>query len=135
MRRVASGLVLLLAVFLVAGCTWFQTPQRHKTTASHTPVAGTSGTPTPETSASPAESPSPSPSPGATATPTSTPAPTATPYAPLVIKSLPFHGGDVGYGYRSVTAVGGGGKLPYTWSISSGSLPPGLSMSSDGVTT
>jgi hypothetical protein len=53
----------------------------------------------------------------------------------LVIRSLPFHGGDVGYSYRPVTAVGEGGKQPYKWSISPGTyLPPGLSMSTDGVT-
>ena len=40
--------------------------------------------------------------------------------------------GEVGVAYNQTLAVSGG-KAPYTWSVASGSLPPGLSLSSGGA--
>ncbi len=55
------------------------------------------------------------------------------PARPLSITTAsPLPGGKVGEEYTtSLAAVGG--KLPYTWSIESGSLPEGLSLSASGV--
>ena len=48
----------------------------------------------------------------------------------LTMGSLP--GGTVGTAYN-VTLVASGGTTPYTWSVSAGSLPAGMSLSSAGV--
>lgn len=53
--------------------------------------------------------------------------------APVVIlsTSLPSTSvGDIGY---SATLSGYGGTIPYSWSLATGSLPPGLTLSSTGV--
>jgi hypothetical protein len=47
----------------------------------------------------------------------------------LTITSTPLPGGVVGVPY-SQTLAGSGGATPYTWSISSGTLPPGLQLNS-----
>lgn len=87
-------------------------------TASLTPAS----TPT----SSPTTAPSPSPS----------PSPSAEPTAPaLTITSMPVHNGEVGIGYLAVTLHATGGTTPYTWSVSGGTFPPGLSLSSAGVIT
>lgn len=52
--------------------------------------------------------------------------------APLTIASPAFHSGEVGVTYAPVTLSAAGGLPPYTWS-SIGSLPAGLTLSSDGV--
>ena len=49
----------------------------------------------------------------------------------VTTSSLP--GGVQGAAYATTTLAATGGTLPYTWSIVSGSLPPGLSLSGAGV--
>ena len=49
----------------------------------------------------------------------------------LTITTSSLPGGVVGQGY-SQTVAASGGSPPYTWSVASGSLPPGLSLSSAG---
>ncbi|MFZ1904252.1 MAG: putative Ig domain-containing protein [Steroidobacteraceae bacterium] len=52
--------------------------------------------------------------------------------APLVISTTSLPGGQVGAAY-SATLTATGGTSPYGWSITSGSLPAGLSLSSSGA--
>jgi len=52
---------------------------------------------------------------------------TLTVYATLAISTTTLPGGTVGV-YYGVAAVAGGGQPPYTWSVYSGSLPPGLNL-------
>lgn len=96
-------------------------------TANNTPASS------PSTVAStPSASPSASPSSTPTSEPTSTP--TTNPGGALpAITSLPFHNGEVGIGYLSVTLGAIGGTEPYSWTISGGTFPPGLTLSTDGV--
>ncbi len=47
--------------------------------------------------------------------------------------SAPFHGGEVGIAYVAVALSATGGVQPYTWSISDGALPDGLTLGSDGT--
>jgi hypothetical protein len=89
---------------------------------------------TPESSPSTAASPSPSPSPSPSTAPSSEPSPSPS-ASGLAITSLPFHNGEVGIGYLAVTLVASGGTAPYTWAVSGGAFPPGLALSTDGVTT
>jgi hypothetical protein len=58
---------------------------------------------------------------------------TATPpLTPLIITASPLATGAAGASYNvSLEAVGG--TTPYTWTLSSGTLPAGLSLSSDGI--
>src|SRR3989442_1234560 len=70
----------------------------------------------------PPASPSPGESPAASASP-----------LPLTITSAAFHTGEVGIAYAPVTLNANGGVTPYTWIIISGSLPAGLSISSNGT--
>jgi hypothetical protein len=83
-------------------------------------------TTTPSTAPIPADSPTPDASP----TPVASPSP-----AKLIITSVPFHMGEVGLPYSTVTLGAAGGIKPYKWSISSGALPPGVTVSSGGSTT
>jgi hypothetical protein len=53
---------------------------------------------------------------------------------PLVVTTNSLPGATVGTPY-SATLTASGGLPPYTWSIISGSLPPGLSMDSSGNIT
>jgi hypothetical protein len=48
---------------------------------------------------------------------------------------VPFHIGEVGLTYGTVTLVAAGGVKPYKWSISSGALPSGLTLSTGGKTS
>jgi hypothetical protein len=48
---------------------------------------------------------------------------------------VPFHIGEVGLTYGTVTLVAAGGVKPYKWSISSGALPAGVTLSSKGSAT
>jgi hypothetical protein len=51
---------------------------------------------------------------------------------PLVIAKAPLPAAVINVPY-SATLTAGGGVQPYTWAIASGTLPPGLSISSSGV--
>jgi hypothetical protein len=72
-------------------------------------------------------------SPAAHVSPTIAASPTPT--VPLAITSVAFHAGEIGFGYTPVTPSATGGVPPYSWSISDGSLPGGLVMSSSGGVT
>lgn len=63
--------------------------------------------------------------------PASAPTPLAQP-TPPTISGLPLHEGEVGVVYTSATLGATGGKTPYQWSASGGSIPPGLTLSPDG---
>jgi len=60
------------------------------------------------------------------------PSPSPTPSAPLQASSPPFHGGEVGVAYAAVALSATGGLVPYAWTVSSGALPPGLTLGPDG---
>ena len=51
---------------------------------------------------------------------------------PVAITTLALPNGVTNAVY-SATLTADGGTLPYTWSRTSGSLPPGLTLSGDGV--
>jgi hypothetical protein len=53
---------------------------------------------------------------------------------PLVILTPSIPGGTTGVDY-AFSMAGSGGRPPHTWSVPSGSLPPGLEMSVDGLIT
>jgi hypothetical protein len=106
-------------VLVLAGCT--QTNQQATTSPEATPSVAT----TPSTAPTPSDTPSPATSPTA-----ASPSP-----AKLIIRSVPFHLGEVGLTYGTVTVVAAGGVKPYKWSISSGALPAGVVLSSKGSAT
>ena len=54
--------------------------------------------------------------------------------APLTITTTTLSNGVVSIAY-SATLKGSGGTLPYTWSITNGSLPPGLTLTTNGAIT
>jgi Putative Ig domain/IPT/TIG domain len=59
---------------------------------------------------------------------------TAPPVQPLAVTTTSLPGGQVGTAYGPATLAATGGVTPYTWSVTSGSLPPGLSLdASTGV--
>lgn len=60
------------------------------------------------------------------------PSPFPTPTAPLQASSPPFHGGEVGLAYSPVALAASGGTAPYSWTVSSGALPGGLTLGKDG---
>jgi hypothetical protein len=103
-------------VLLVAACS--------PPTATNTATSPPASTPAANPTTAPPASPSPSPS------------PSAEPQLPaLAITSLPVHNGEVGIGYLAVTLQATGGSGGYKWSVASGTFPPGLTLSSDGVIT
>jgi hypothetical protein len=109
-------------VLVVAGCT------QPNQTGSNSPEASPSTSPTtttPGTAPPPLESP-----PAATPPTVASPSP-----AKLIIRSLPFHIGEVGVTYGAVTLVAAGGVKPYKWSIQAGSLPAGVALSTGGKAT
>lgn len=116
---IVAGLILILAA-----CTQNQ----QQATTSPTPEASPSPSPvtSPRTTPSPVESPLPDSSP----TPPALPSP-----AKLIIASLPFHVGEVGITYAPVALRASGGTPPYRWSIATGALPTGLTLSSGGSAT
>ncbi|HYM75013.1 MAG TPA: FG-GAP-like repeat-containing protein [Candidatus Dormibacteraeota bacterium] len=52
--------------------------------------------------------------------------------APLVVTTANLPGGTIGTAYGLTTLQASGGTGPYTWSVASGSLPPGLTLNSGG---
>jgi hypothetical protein len=58
---------------------------------------------------------------------------TYTVVAPLAVTTTSLPGGQVGSAYGPVTLAATGGVTPYSWSVTPGSLPPGLSLSTGGV--
>ena len=68
-------------------------------------------------------------------TPSAKANPTPTPVLPLEITSVAFHAGEMGLGYTPVAPAAKGGVLPYSWEVTSGSLPPGLIMGATGKIT
>ncbi len=58
--------------------------------------------------------------------------PSPTPTAPLQASTPPFHAGEVGVAYTAVVLAATGGVQPYTWTVSAGALPDGLTLGSDG---
>jgi len=67
-------------------------------------------------------------------TPTPTPSPSPTPTTPLALMATaPFHSGEVGVAYAPVALSATGGVQPYSWTISGGALPGGLTLASDGT--
>ena len=85
---------------------------------------GSTGPPSPTAVVRPSTAPSvaPRPSPSGRASP-----------PPLVIGSLTFPTGEVGIGYPAIALTASGGTPPYTWSISSGELPPPLAVSGSSI--
>lgn len=67
-----------------------------------------------------------------TAATTPIPSPSPTPTAPLQASTPPFHAGEVGVAYTPVALAATGGVQPYTWTVTTGALPDGLSLGSDG---
>lgn len=111
--------VLTVLLLSVAACT------------SSSATATASPSPSPPESASPSPNPSPS---GETQSPPASTPPTTT-GSGLAVTSLAFHNGEVGIGYLAVSLGASGGTRPYTWSVSGGQFPPGLTLSTDGTVT
>jgi Putative Ig domain/IPT/TIG domain len=55
------------------------------------------------------------------------------PVAPLSVTTTSLPGGQVGAVYGPATLAAAGGVTPYSWSVTGGALPPGLSLSSGGI--
>ncbi len=53
--------------------------------------------------------------------------------APLALVTVALHPAAVGAGYSATVVASGGSEQGYRWSVSSGSLPEGLSIRSDGT--
>ena len=63
-----------------------------------------------------------------------TPSPSPTPTTPVALTATaPFHGGEVGIAYTPVALSATGGVQPYSWTISAGALPNGLTLGPDGT--
>jgi hypothetical protein len=108
-----SVVMLAGAVLVSTGCAALQ--QQASNSPDTSPQVSTSPSTAPVESPTPESSPSSAPSPSP---------------KKLVITALPFHIGEVGVTYLTVTFGASGGVKPYKWSINSGSLPPGLAVSS-----
>ncbi len=61
-----------------------------------------------------------------------TPSPSPTPTTAFAASGPGFHVGEVGVGYAAVALTASGGVQPYKWTVSSGALPPGLTLGADG---
>jgi hypothetical protein len=69
---------------------------------------------------------------GSMPSPSGSPSPSASP-VPLAIITATFHTGEVGIDYSPVTLVATGGVSPYTWSLTTGAMPAGLTISDNGT--
>jgi hypothetical protein len=96
-------------------------------TVDSSPVAGETPTSIPTVSTKPTTSPRSTPS-AVRSSPT--PSPT---FAPLVVNPPAFHAGEVRIAYAGVSYGATGGKAPYTWSLSGGALPGGMTLSTAGA--
>jgi hypothetical protein len=94
------------------------------------PVAGR---PSPGTRTSPAAEASAAATPTSEASATSTATGTPSRAPVLTITSANFHAGEIGIAYTAVTLSASGGVPPYSWSISAGGLPGGLTAASAGT--
>jgi hypothetical protein len=74
----------------------------------------------------------PSPRSAPSPTPRSSASAPATP-PPLAIAGVTFPTGEVGISYPTILLAASGGTPPYTWSIGSGALPGGLTLSSSTI--
>jgi hypothetical protein len=84
----------------------------------------------------PTTAPGPTPVVGPSTAPSTAPRPSPTGRAsppPLLIGSLTFPTGEVGIAYPAIALTASGGTPPYTWSISFGVLPGGLTLGSGSV--
>jgi hypothetical protein len=54
-------------------------------------------------------------------------------YVPLQVTTTSLSSGTTNVAYNSQQLAAGGGQPPYIWSLASGVLPPGLSLSTNGV--
>jgi uncharacterized protein (TIGR03437 family) len=52
---------------------------------------------------------------------------------PTITTTSPLPGGEVGATYATVNFGATGGTAPYTWSVTGGTLPPGLTLASTGA--
>jgi putative Ig domain-containing protein len=68
----------------------------------------------------------------AIASPSPSPSPSPTSTQQLAASAPAFHIGEVGVGYTPVALTATGGVPPYHWNVSGGTLPPGLTIGSDG---
>jgi len=68
----------------------------------------------------------------AIASPSPSPSPSPTSTQQLAASAPAFHIGEVGVGYTTVALTATGGLPPYHWNVSAGTLPPGLTLGSDG---
>lgn len=65
--------------------------------------------------------------------PTPSPSPSASVQA-FAVNGPAFHPGEVGLVYTPVTYTATGGTAPYSWTLASGALPPGLNLTNGVVT-
>ena len=99
-------------------------------------LAACTSSSSPTANVSPLQSPSAASTPSETASPSAVAIPIPSPAGPaLAIASMPVHNGEVGVGYLAVTLTAKNGAPPYAWSVSTGALPPGLTLSGGGVIT
>ena len=64
--------------------------------------------------------------------PSPSPSPSPTPTQQFAASAGAFHIGEVGVGYSPVAIMATGGAQPYHYTLSSGALPPGLNLATDG---
>ena len=61
------------------------------------------------------------------------PSPSPTPTAPLQLAAPSFHAGEAGVDYTAVDLSATGGVQPYTWTVTTGALPDGLTLAGGHV--
>lgn len=113
-------------------------PAQLSVTPTPTPVPTQIPTPTPVPTQTPTPTPAPSPTPVPTAVPSPTPVPTPVPTptpipaSPLTVPYPTLDGGIAGTAYTK-QLVAQGGIPPYAFSIASGRLPAGVTLSATGL--